>query len=230
MRPSSAMCRTTFTSSLRRSSVSSGIARRISLPSLFGVRPRSDSMIAFSIALIEDLSYGWIDQQPRLGRVDRRELLERRLRRRSSRPSTRSSSAGLARPVRTEPNSWFGRLDGLLHALARVREELVDHLAHQVVHQRSDPLAGHYPVDVSLVVHVEDVDRHVVLHAERERGGVHHAQPALHRVHVGDLAESAAPRGPRAGPPCRRPRRRSWPSGSPRRGSRWRAARRPCRS
>ena len=30
------------------------------LPSLEGVRPRSDSMIAFSIALIEDLSYGWI--------------------------------------------------------------------------------------------------------------------------------------------------------------------------
>ena len=44
---------------MRRSSVSSGIARRMIVPSLFGVRPTSDSMIAFSIALIEALSYGW---------------------------------------------------------------------------------------------------------------------------------------------------------------------------
>ena len=59
-RPSSAMLRTTLTSCLRRSSVSSGTARRIRLPSLFGVSPTSDSRIARSIALIELLSYGWI--------------------------------------------------------------------------------------------------------------------------------------------------------------------------
>ena len=47
---------TTFTSSLRRSSVSSGIVSRITLPSFEGVSPTSDSMIDFSIALIEDLS------------------------------------------------------------------------------------------------------------------------------------------------------------------------------
>lgn len=33
------------------------------LPSLFGVRPTSDSMIAFSIALIEVLSNGWTDSR-----------------------------------------------------------------------------------------------------------------------------------------------------------------------
>src|SRR3954469_2828199 len=57
-RPSSARWRTTFTSSLRRSSLSSGIARRISRPSLLGVSPTSDSMIAFSMALIDDWSNG----------------------------------------------------------------------------------------------------------------------------------------------------------------------------
>ena len=55
-RPSSATPWTTLTSSLRRSSVSSGIWRRMTLPSLDGVRPRSDSMTAFSIVLIDDLS------------------------------------------------------------------------------------------------------------------------------------------------------------------------------
>ena len=44
------------TSSLRRSSVSSGMVRRITLPSFEGVSPMSDSMIDFSIALIDDLS------------------------------------------------------------------------------------------------------------------------------------------------------------------------------
>src|SRR5437016_3050341 len=47
------MLRTTLTSSLRRSSVSCGIGSLISLPSLDGVRPRSDSWIAFSMPLIE---------------------------------------------------------------------------------------------------------------------------------------------------------------------------------
>src|SRR5215207_8835080 len=55
-RPCSAIPWTTFTSSLRRSSVSSGIERRITWPSFEGVSPTSDSRIAFSIALIEFLS------------------------------------------------------------------------------------------------------------------------------------------------------------------------------
>ena len=58
-RPSSARLRTTLTSSLRRSSVSSGTCRRMIWPSLFGVSPTSDSRIARSMFLIELLSYGW---------------------------------------------------------------------------------------------------------------------------------------------------------------------------
>ena len=47
---SSAFLRTTFVSSLRRSSVRSGSTRRMILPSLEGVRPRSLLRIAFSTA------------------------------------------------------------------------------------------------------------------------------------------------------------------------------------
>jgi len=45
---------------LRRSSVGDGIASRTILPSLTGVRPRSEAMIAFSMALSWDASHGWI--------------------------------------------------------------------------------------------------------------------------------------------------------------------------
>ena len=51
---------TSLTSSLRRSSVSSGNTRRITLPSLLGFNPRSEVRIAFSIHLIRLLSHGWI--------------------------------------------------------------------------------------------------------------------------------------------------------------------------
>ena len=109
----------------------------------------------------------------------------------------RSSSAGLARPVRTEANSCVRRLHALAHALAGVGEEFVGDLAHGSLTQRRGderphPLAAHYPVDVALVVHVEDVERQPVLHAERERRGVHDVQPALQCVHVGDLVDELA--------------------------------------
>jgi hypothetical protein len=57
-RPSSARAWTCLTSSLRRSSVSGGKASRITLPSLFGVMPRSLDWIAFSMAPIAPLSNG----------------------------------------------------------------------------------------------------------------------------------------------------------------------------
>jgi hypothetical protein len=50
-------------------------------------------------------------------------------------------------------------------------------------------LTRHYPLEVVLVVHVEHVDGQPVLHAERQRGGVHDAQPALQRLHVRDLGD-----------------------------------------
>ena len=57
-RPSSATPWMTLTISRRRSSVISGICRRMTLPSLFGVSPTSDSLIAFSIALERTLVVG----------------------------------------------------------------------------------------------------------------------------------------------------------------------------
>src|SRR5437879_4839828 len=56
---SSAIFFASFTSSLRRSSVSGGIGRRTSLPSFVGVRPRSEARIAFSMSLIILGSNGW---------------------------------------------------------------------------------------------------------------------------------------------------------------------------
>ena len=47
-----------FTSSLRRSSVSWGKDRRMHLPSFWGLMPRSDSRMAFSMARSKDPSQG----------------------------------------------------------------------------------------------------------------------------------------------------------------------------
>src|SRR5919199_1773949 len=52
--------------------------------------------------------------------------------------------------------------------------------------QRAYALAAHYPVDVALVVHVEDVERDAALHAQRQGREVHDPQPALERLHVRD--------------------------------------------
>src|SRR3981081_4030670 len=102
----------------------------------------------------------------------------------------RSSSAGLARPVRTVPN--FCRIDSTAVSMVSLASASITSISSDIsaaAHQSPHSLAGHYPVDVLLVVHVEDVEREVVLHAQRERGRVHHAQLALDRVHVGDLLE-----------------------------------------
>src|SRR3954469_7126130 len=103
----------------------------------------------------------------------------------------RSSSAGLARPVRTEPNSLFvDWTDLCMRSLASARSSFViSDMEGSGGDQRAYALAAHYPVDVALVVHVEDVERDAVLHAERERGEVHHAEPALERLHVRDLVD-----------------------------------------
>ena len=44
----------------------------------------------------------------------------------------RSSSAGLARPVRTEANSWRVASTDFVHALPRVLEQVVDHVVTTV--------------------------------------------------------------------------------------------------
>src|SRR6266550_4159296 len=97
----------------------------------------------------------------------------------------RSSSDGEARPVRTELNSpWVASTDLAMRSRASARSSSISSL---ISHEGPDPFAGHYPLDVALVVHVEDVDGQLVLHAQGQRGEVHHAQPALQRAHVRDL-------------------------------------------
>src|SRR3954466_6478582 len=101
----------------------------------------------------------------------------------------RSSSAGLARPVRTEPNSLFvDWTDLCMRSLASARSSFVisDISGGD---QRSHALAGHYPVDVALVVHVEHVERDPALHAQRQRREVHDAEAALERLHVRDRVD-----------------------------------------
>src|SRR5215813_8738174 len=107
----------------------------------------------------------------------------------------RSSSAGLARPVRTEPNSPFVDCTDLpIRSLASARSSFVSSLTAgdafpSGFDQCAYALAAHYPVDVPLVVHVEDVDRDAVLPAERERREVHDPQLAVEGLLVRDLVD-----------------------------------------
>src|SRR5215216_8202021 len=99
----------------------------------------------------------------------------------------RSSSAGLARPVRTEPN--FARVASTDLSMCSFASASSSSIMALSLHQGPHSLAGNYPIDVALGVHVEDVDRHVVVHAERERGRVHDLQAALERLAGGDLGQ-----------------------------------------
>src|SRR3954465_5048144 len=95
----------------------------------------------------------------------------------------RSSSAGLARPVRTEPNSPFvAWTDLCMRSLASARRSFVISDISGGA-RGSQPLAGHYPVDVALVVHVEDVERDAALHAQRQRREVHDPQAGPEGLH-----------------------------------------------
>src|SRR3954447_10582205 len=101
----------------------------------------------------------------------------------------RSRSAGLARPVRTEPNSVFvDWTDLCIRSSASARSSFVisDISGGD---QRSHALAGHYPVDVALVVHVEHVERDPALHAQRQGREVHDPQAALEGLHVRDRVD-----------------------------------------
>ena len=71
------------------------------------------------------------------------------------------------------------------------------------------------------VGHVEHDDRQLVVHAERDRGRVHHLQAPVEHLEVADLGELHRGRVEARDRRCRRRRRRSaCPSGSPRRRSR----------
>ena len=78
--PSSAMCLTTFTSSLRRSSVSGGKVRRIEMPSLLGLRPEVGLLDAPSRwRRSPPCRRGVMTSMAGLGHLEAGELLERDL-------------------------------------------------------------------------------------------------------------------------------------------------------
>src|ERR1700726_5027921 len=106
----------------------------------------------------------------------------------------RSSRAGLARPVRTAANScWVDSSDVLIRSRASSSRASIISAAIVApllaMYQGAHTSTRDYACDVGGVVHVEDVDRHAVLHAERKCGGVHHAQATLDRLHVGYLGD-----------------------------------------
>src|SRR5213075_2345695 len=53
--------------------------------------------------------------------------------------------------------------------------------------ERSDLFAQHHTLEVMRLEHVEDDDRHFVVHAQRKRSRVHHAELLYQRLAVGDL-------------------------------------------
>src|ERR1700710_3065418 len=106
---------------------------------------------------------------------------------------------GLARPVRTPERSSRATLTAFSifsSASRRVSSITGSPLSARGkysvldgrVDQRADPLTPHRPRDVPLDEQVEHHDRHLVVHAEAERGGVRDLEALLQDLAVGDLA------------------------------------------
>src|SRR5215471_15367315 len=98
--------------------------------------------------------------------------------------------AGEARPVRTELKwSWVASTDLCMRAVASETKSsivLTASLLRGCRDQRAHALPGNHPADVARG-ELEHVDREIVVHAERECGGVHHLEAALDRLQMGDL-------------------------------------------
>src|SRR5581483_10876042 len=136
-------------------------------------------------------------EHARLGDADGRELLQRRLRAVvvdfDAVEQRRRGAAG-ADGVELDARV----LDRLRHTVVGVLDQLVDgcHASWVLLARlddRSDLLAGDDARDVA-VHQLEDVDRQLVVHAKRERGRVHDAQPALDRLQVRQLRDECGRR------------------------------------
>ena len=206
-----------------------GSSRRIRLPSFDGVRPTSDSRIAFSIALIEDLSYGVTVSRRASEAEIVRELLERRDRAvvvdLHAVEQVRRGAAGAH-----AAELVLGRLDGLVHALAGVVEQVLDD-PPSIMSSPPSPRAGRTlsgRCSRSSSMLNTWIGSALSMHSDSAVESITR-EPPLDRLAVGDLGQELRVRRRCAGRRRRRPRRRSSPSGSPRRGSRARAAPRRCR-
>src|SRR5262245_21321736 len=107
-----------------------------------------------------------------------------------------STNAGLARPVRTLANStWACSTALFIFSPVSASTMSVSSLIgippgpaspNQGTHAFP---AGEDPPDVARLEEVEHDDRQRAVHAERDRRGVHHPQPPVEDVHVGDVLE-----------------------------------------
>src|SRR5664280_3172317 len=108
----------------------------------------------------------------------------------------RSSNAVEARPLRTVLNSVRVAATALaMRSVALSSSSFsTSHaplLARQMgAHHSAHTLAGQDAFDV-LAGHLENVDRQPVVHAQRQRGGVHHLEPALDSLKMRDLGDEA---------------------------------------
>src|SRR6266850_6790241 len=104
----------------------------------------------------------------------------------------RSRSPDDARPVRTVLNSLRAcSTDFCIRVCASLISSSTVAISRALlrsVDDRADVLAGDDATDVA-VGELEDVNAELVVHAERERGRVHHLEPALDRFQVGELRE-----------------------------------------
>ena len=128
-------------------------------------------------------------QHPRLGDVDRRELLHRRfLTVVVDRDTVEKGGRSTSGSHRVE--LVLRRLDGLVHAALRIVEQIIDHsVPPRRRDDRANSRSADESLDVPLVVEAEHVDRQPVVHAKRESGRVHDLQPALDRLLVRELGE-----------------------------------------
>src|SRR5580692_3613834 len=106
-----------------------------------------------------------------------------------------SSSVTFARPVRTLDSSL--RKSSTAFSI-RTRAWAIASLLFEIVliacgsrsfrrHRRSHFFAHHRASDVSRHVHIEDDDRHLVVHAQRDGGGIHDGEAFLNYVLIRNL-------------------------------------------
>src|SRR5271156_5504821 len=108
---------------------------------------------------------------------------------------TRSRSDGLALPVRTVENScWAASTDLTIRARASsssssIRFSAAIAISLSARNESAHAHAGDYPREIALVIHVEHVQRHAVVHTQGEGSGIHHTQALLDRLHVSYLRD-----------------------------------------
>src|SRR5712691_12437269 len=104
----------------------------------------------------------------------------------------RSSNPADARPVRTVLNSLCAwSTDLLIRVCASVISSSTVAMPGALLRSlddRADFIAGDDTTDIA-VGELEDVNRELVVHAERERGRVHHLEPALDRLEVCEVGQ-----------------------------------------